>query len=193
MQFNNENNDKSTINTSRPITKKIEKNLTNSIIIYKHSEISFAISLIDVTHINKFGIGWANQASFIQIIHNLEANKYIIDGNQRISLPEYQRFQNKLIDNQQNFSIPTIQTYPTLKTVIKADQIYLEVMLASIIAKVYRDQIMRDLNEVYPHYSWHTNSGYGTRQHIEALIKYGHTPIHRTQFINTALKNYLDK
>ena len=142
MQFNNENNDKSTINTSRPITKKIEKNLTNSIIIYKHSEISFAISLID---------------------------------------------------NQQNFSIPTIQTYPTLKTVIKADQIYLEVMLASIIAKVYRDQIMRDLNEVYPHYSWHTNSGYGTRQHIEALIKYGHTPIHRTQFINTALKNYLDK
>ena len=53
---------------------------------------------------------------------------------------------------------------------------------ASIIAKVTRDRIMVDLHETYPQYGWNTNSGYGTKVHIEGLDNHGVTEHHRKSF-----------
>ena len=53
---------------------------------------------------------------------------------------------------------------------------------ASIVAKVFRDNLMDAYGEVYPEYDFKHNAGYGTREHIEALKKYGPTPIHRRSF-----------
>lgn len=53
---------------------------------------------------------------------------------------------------------------------------------ASIVAKVFRDNLMDAYGEVYPEYDFKHNAGYGTREHMEALKKYGPTPIHRRSF-----------
>lgn len=71
--------------------------------------------------------------------------------------------------------------YPT-KTIIQGDSISLSIAAASIIAKVTRDRIMQTLSLVHPEYYWHKNQGYGTKQHIEALITHGPTPHHRLSF-----------
>lgn len=53
---------------------------------------------------------------------------------------------------------------------------------ASIVAKVFRDNLMDAYGELYPEYDFKHNAGYGTREHMEALKKYGPTPIHRRSF-----------
>ena len=68
------------------------------------------------------------------------------------------------------------------ESVVKGDSKIKEIACASIIAKVYRDKIMADLAIEYPHYGWNLNSGYGSKQHLEAIEKYGITPHHRMSF-----------
>ena len=53
---------------------------------------------------------------------------------------------------------------------------------ASVLAKVYRDNLMKELAFKYPHYGFEKNSGYGTKDHIEGLKKYGITPEHRKSY-----------
>lgn len=71
--------------------------------------------------------------------------------------------------------------------IIKGDAKSISIGAASIIAKVTRDRLMVDYDSVYPEYGFASNKGYGASAHIEALKKYGPTPIHRKSFI----KNFL--
>ncbi len=68
--------------------------------------------------------------------------------------------------------------------IIKGDAKSLSIGAASIIAKVTRDRMMRELDEVYPEYGFAAHKGYGTAAHIAALKEYGPCPIHRTSFIS---------
>ncbi|QKK05520.1 MAG: ribonuclease HII [Pseudomonadota bacterium] len=67
-------------------------------------------------------------------------------------------------------------------TVIKGDQTSLSIAAASIIAKEYRDTLMRRLAEDHPVYGWDSNAGYGTKIHMEALKQHGVTVHHRRSF-----------
>lgn len=71
--------------------------------------------------------------------------------------------------------------------IIKGDAKSITIGAASIIAKVTRDRLMAEYDRVYPEYHFAENKGYGSAAHIEALRKYGPTPIHRRSFI----KNFL--
>ena len=68
-------------------------------------------------------------------------------------------------------------------SIIKGDAHSYNIAAASIIAKVIRDRQMRKLDEIYPQYGFARNKGYGTKEHIEAIKKYGPCPIHRKSFI----------
>ena len=68
----------------------------------------------------------------------------------------------------------------------KGDQVVTCISAASIIAKVTRDRIMRELDRTYPEYGLASHKGYITKVHSEALLKYGVTPIHRRSFSNIA-------
>jgi len=68
------------------------------------------------------------------------------------------------------------------KTIVKGDTKSFTIAAASIIAKVTRDKIMEGYSEKYPLYNFHKHKGYGTREHIELIKKYGRTEIHRTSF-----------
>ena len=67
--------------------------------------------------------------------------------------------------------------------IIHGDAVCYSIAAASILAKVTRDRIMREYDDMYPQYGFLKNKGYGTAQHIAALREYGPTPIHRRSFI----------
>lgn len=71
--------------------------------------------------------------------------------------------------------------------IIKGDAKSISIAAASIIAKVTRDRLMVQYDSVFPEYGFASNKGYGAAAHIEALRKYGPTPIHRRSFIKNLL------
>jgi len=66
--------------------------------------------------------------------------------------------------------------------VIGGDAKYLSIAAASILAKTYRDDYMKEMDALYPQYGWIKNMGYGTRAHREAIRDFGFSPIHRLTF-----------
>lgn len=75
------------------------------------------------------------------------------------------------------------------KPVIKGDSLSISIAAASIIAKVFRDGLMDILHEEFPIYGWRTNKGYGTKEHRNAIEKYGPCKYHRKTF--GRVKEYL--
>ena len=68
------------------------------------------------------------------------------------------------------------------ESIIKGDAKSYSIAAASIIAKVTRDRIMRQWDEIYPQYGFEKHKGYGTKMHIEAIKEYGLCPLHRRSF-----------
>ena len=86
-------------------------------------------------------------------------------------------------------TIPQI-TIPQVP-IIKGDAKSISIAAASIVAKVTRDRLMREYDKIMPEYGFASNKGYGSKEHIEAIKKYGPTPIHRRSFIhNVTGENY---
>ena len=83
-------------------------------------------------------------------------------------------------------NIPEVQIKQV--PIIKGDAKSISIAAASIIAKVTRDRLMVQYDEVFPEYGFAANKGYGAAKHIEAIRKYGPTPIHRRSFI----KNFME-
>lgn len=71
--------------------------------------------------------------------------------------------------------------------IIKGDSKSISIGAASILAKVTRDKIMCDYDEIYPEYGFKSNKGYGTKEHYAAIEKHGITPIHRKSFLKNVL------
>jgi len=68
------------------------------------------------------------------------------------------------------------------ETIIKGDSRYLSIAAASVLAKIYRDELMVRLNDRFPGYAWHTNVGYPTIEHRDGIRALGITPYHRKTF-----------
>ena len=66
--------------------------------------------------------------------------------------------------------------------VVKGDATFASIAAASVLAKTYRDEHMRRLAQEFPQYGWEKNMGYPTKEHVEAIIRYGYTPHHRKSF-----------
>lgn len=68
------------------------------------------------------------------------------------------------------------------KCIIQGDGIYASIAAASVLAKTYRDDYMRELHHKFPQYNWAQNKGYGTKEHQQALDKHGPSKYHRSSF-----------
>jgi len=67
-------------------------------------------------------------------------------------------------------------------SIVKGDALSLTIAAASIIAKVTRDRLMCELDATYPEYGFARHKGYGTQAHMQALLEYGPSPVHRMSF-----------
>ncbi len=148
------------INDSKLLAAKKREELAKLI---KDNSIYFTEE-IGVEIINKIGIGKANKLIFEHLITRIK-NKFkdkkiyfLIDGNNF------------------DFKIKNIEF------ITKGDNKHISIAAASIIAKVFRDNLMEKLDKKYPNYSFTKNKGYGTRIHRDALKKYGLSSMHRTSF-----------
>ena len=146
------------LNDSKKLTEKKREALFD---IICEKAIAYSIAYGTVEMINQTNILEATMAAMNQAVNSLPtpADHALIDGN--IS---------------RGFSIPTT-------TVIHGDAISPSIAAASILAKVTRDRLCIELDAEYPMYGIAKHKGYGTKEHMEALRKYGPTPIHRTKFI----------
>jgi len=128
-------------------------------------------------YIRKNSIWAIGQASIqeiekINILHAslLAMKRAIIKLNKKPSLV--------LIDGNK---LPNLKNYK-LKYIIKGDQKIPSISAASIVAKVSRDRFITKLSKQFSSYGWDTNSGYGTKKHLEAIKKFGITKYHRKKF-----------
>lgn len=129
--------------------------------IIKKNALGFSIAEISVEIINQSGIGIATQQAFRRAIKTLPVS------------PDYILIDAFYIDGlNKNYQKP----------IIHGDRKSVTIAAASIIAKVYRDELMYRLHQEHPRYSFDQNKGYGTKKHRDAIRQYGLSEIHRTSF-----------
>ncbi|MBP3428404.1 MAG: ribonuclease HII [Clostridia bacterium] len=85
-------------------------------------------------------------------------------------------------------AISTLDVRGEVRGIVHGDALCYSIAAASILAKVTRDRIMRELDAMYPQYGFAKNKGYGTAEHIAALKQYGPCPVHRRSFIGNFVK-----
>lgn len=143
----------------------------------RKNALAWGIGAASVSQINKLGIKKASEIAF---------RKAIKKASISVSSIEY-----LLIDA---FYIPYVKGLrrKNQKPIIKGDTKSVSIAAASIIAKVYRDNLMRKLGKEpkYRKYGWGRNKGYGTAEHRKVIKKYGLTRQHRKQFVATWLNNF---
>ncbi|GAA9343338.1 ribonuclease HII [Helicobacter pylori] len=135
--------------------------------IKTHDEVKFWVVKKSANEIDSLGLGACLRLAVQEILENAcsLAKEIKIDGNTAFGLNE---------------------RYPNIQTIIKGDERIAQIAMASVLAKAFKDREMLELHALFKGYGWDKNCGYGTKQHIEAIVKLGATPFHRHSF---TLKN----
>lgn len=146
------------VNDSKKISEKKRELLYDEIL---EEAISYSVAIIGQDVIDDINILNATKQGVTNVVRELDIrpNLIVIDALQHIDTD----------------GIP-------YDSIIKGDAKCYSIAAASIIAKVTRDRIMREWDEVYPQYGFRQHKGYGTSMHIAAIREYGLTPIHRRSF-----------
>ncbi|MFI0427403.1 MAG: ribonuclease HII [Flavobacterium sp.] len=171
--FNNE-----LLNDSKMLSEKIRKNLKP---IIEDNAITFAVTHIYNEEIDEINILNASMKAMQECVLKLKTipEYIIVDGNRPIN--------GKLGLKQSKGRIFSIQEIDILKSIpntsiIKGDGKFLSIAAASVLAKTYRDEYMDKIHEEFPMYNWKKNKGYPTKEHREAIKKYGPCKYHRMSF-----------
>ena len=146
------------VNDSKKVTEKRREKLYD---IIKEEAISYSIAIIDQNVIDDINILNATKKGVTEVVDGLDVKPDLI-----------------LVDALEHINTRGIPYEP----LIKGDARCYNIAAASILAKVTRDRIMRQWDEIYPEYGFLSNKGYGTAKHIEAIKQYGLCPIHRKSF-----------
>lgn len=128
--------------------------------------------------IEKEAIAWAVEMVSAEEIDSINILNASIVGMQRAVRRLDTRPEFLLIDGNR---FKPFDGYP-YECVVKGDGKFTPIAAASVLAKTWRDEYMKKLAAEYPHYGWERNMGYPTKEHIEAIMKYGYTPQHRRSF-----------
>ena len=143
-------------------SKKLSKNKRNLLEKYIKKNSIWTIGSASLKEIEKLNILNASLLAMERSIKKLKSKPSLImiDGNK----------------------LPIMNGYK-LKSIVKGDQKVPEISAASIIAKVSRDRLISKMSKKFVKYGWNKNSGYGTKQHLKAIKKFGVTKHHRKTFV----------
>jgi ribonuclease HII len=134
----------------------------------KDTAIAWGIGSANVNEIDEHNIlnatMMAMHRALDSVYQQIEFENIVVDGN---------RFKT--------YMSPSGDFVPH-RCIVGGDGSHLGIAAASIIAKVYRDSCVEEIAKEFPQYKWDKNKGYGTKDHIDALMKYGPTKYHRLSF-----------
>lgn len=128
--------------------------------------------------IEKEALAWAVEAVEAEEIDRLNILNASIAGMQRAVRKLQQKPEFLLIDGNR---FKPFDGY-RYATVVHGDATYASIAAASVLAKTWRDEKMRELAAAFPQYGWDRNMGYPTKEHIAAIREFGYTPHHRKSF-----------
>ena len=166
------------LNDSKKLSEKVREKLKPLII---EKAISFSVTHIYNVEIDEINILNASMKAMQESILKLNStpNYIIVDGNRslnaKLGLPS---------KTGKKFTIEEIELLKSIPntSIIKGDSKYMSIAAASVLAKTYRDEYMNVIHEEFPMYNWKQNKGYPTKEHREAIRKYGVTKYHRLSF-----------
>ena len=146
------------LNDSKKLSDKKRRELFP---IIKEQAVAYGIAFASEQEIDEINILQATFLAMQRAIDQLtvKPDLALIDGNR-----------------EKDFGVP-------VKTVVKGDSLSLNIAAASVLAKVTRDDIMTEMAQQYPKYSFDIHKGYGTKAHYAALTQHGPSPIHRMTFL----------
>ena len=149
------------LNDSKQLSEKQRETLRPLI---EEQALAWAVEAVQPEEIDKLNILWASVTGMQRAVSKLNPAPafLLIDGNKFRPFKGY--------------------GFKDYKTVVHGDATYASIAAASILAKTYRDDFMRQLAKEYPQYGWERNMGYPTPDHIEAIRHHGYTPWHRKSF-----------
>ncbi len=157
------------VNDSKKVSEKKREKLYEEII---KEAIGYGVGIISQEEIDRINILNATKEGLTTAIKELEKD---LQEKQR----EFDKPEIILVD-----ALTKIDTdHIPYRSIIKGDAKSYSIAAASIIAKVTRDRIMRQWDEVYPMYGFEKHKGYGTAAHINAIKEYGLCPLHRRSFV----------
>jgi len=166
------------LNDSKQLSEK--KRFELRPIIEEHA-VSFSVTPIYNEEIDEINILNASMKAMQESVLKLNPipQYIIVDGNRPLN--------GKLGMKQKIGKIFSLEEIELLKSIpstsiIKGDSKYLSIAAASILSKTYRDEYMNLIHEEFPMYNWKQNKGYPTKEHREAIRKYGITKYHRMSF-----------
>ena len=149
------------LNDSKQLTEKQRERLRP---IIEAEAVAWAVEALSPEEIDTLIILWASVTGMQRAVLRLNPapDFLLIDGNRFRPFGRYGR--------------------KDYRTVVHGDATYASIAAASVLAKTWRDEKMRELARDYPEYGWERNMGYPTAEHIEALRRYGPSPWHRKSF-----------
>ena len=153
------------INDSKKLSDKKRRELVNFI---KDISIDFSIGEATNVEIDNYGIIEANRLAILRGIDNLKVK------------PDYFLFDYNTCEVD-SLNIP-------YEKIVKGDSKVFSIACSSIIAKVYRDDLMIEFSKKYDKYGFENHAGYGTGKHIEAIKEFGLSDIHRKSFCKNFIK-----
>lgn len=151
------------VRDSKKLTPKKRKELA---VIIREKAIAIGIGMKDNHEIDRVNIKEATRLAMRDAVLGLYSK------NHEKVMPDALFIDAERIDiNLDQFSI------------IHGDDVCYPISCASIVAKAFRDELMQKFHERFPQYGWDSNKGYGTKAHMEAILQFGLTPLHRHTFL----------
>lgn len=166
------------LNDSKQLSEKVREHIKPLI---EEKALTFAYTHLYNKEIDEINILNASMKAMQESILKLNTKPefIIVDGNR----PIFSKLGIKTTSGY-NFTEQEIEHLKSIpnQSIIKGDSKYLSIAAASVLAKTYRDEYMNKIHEEFPMYGWNKNKGYPTKDHREAIVKYGPTKYHRMSF-----------
>ena len=166
------------LNDSKQLSEKVRDKLRP---IIEEVAVSFAITHLHPNEIDEINILNASMKGMQECILKLNPKPefIIVDGNRQLNAKL--GLKSSFGKQFSKAEIEILKSIPN-QSIVKGDSKYRSIAAASVVAKTYRDDYMNQIHEEFPMYNWKQNKGYPTKEHREAIRKYGVTKYHRMTF-----------